>query len=163
MSTPTISEENYLKAIYKLSGNDQPVSTNVLARELGTSAASASDMLRRLSEKGYLVYKRYYGARMTEKGARLARSIIRKHRLWETFLVEKLQFGWEQVHEVAEQLEHVQHPLLIQRLDAYLGYPRYDPHGAPIPDAQGLDAPTEKGAPGHAGPTEDDADGRPTD
>jgi len=149
MSTPTISEENYLKAIYKLSGNDQPVSTNVLARELGTSAASASDMLR--------------GARMTEKGARLARSIIRKHRLWETFLVEKLQFGWEQVHEVAEQLEHVQHPLLIQRLDAYLGYPRYDPHGAPIPDAQGLDAPTEKGAPGHAGPTEDDADGRPTD
>jgi len=134
----TIAEENYLKAIYHLSeGGKKSVSTNDIAGEIQTKPASVSDMLRRLSEKQVIEYRKYYGLQITESGKQLALQTIRKHRLWEVFLVDKLQFAWDEVHEVAEQLEHIQSPLLIQRLDAYLNYPKFDPHGDPIPDEYG--------------------------
>ncbi|MCE2708269.1 MAG: metal-dependent transcriptional regulator [Bacteroidota bacterium] len=134
----TIAEENYLKAIYHLSeGGKKSVSTNDIAGEIQTKPASVSDMLRRLSEKQVIEYRKYYGLQITESGKQLALQTIRKHRLWEVFLVDKLQFAWDEVHEVAEQLEHIQSPLLIQRLDAFLNYPKFDPHGDPIPDEYG--------------------------
>lgn len=134
----TIAEENYLKAIYHLSdGGKKSVSTNDIAGEIQTKPASVSDMLRRLSEKHVIEYRKYYGLQITESGKQLALQTIRKHRLWEVFLVDKLQFAWDEVHEVAEQLEHIQSPLLIQRLDAFLNYPKFDPHGDPIPDEYG--------------------------
>ena len=132
------TEENYLKAIYHLStrGSDS-VSTNALASELDTSAASITDMMKKLSAKKLIRYERYRGVSMTERGSNDALNIIRKHRLWETFLVEKLGFKWDEVHEVAEQLEHVQSRLLIDRLDQFLGFPKADPHGDIIPDRNG--------------------------
>jgi DtxR family transcriptional regulator, Mn-dependent transcriptional regulator len=134
----TVAEENYLKAIYHLSdGGKKSVSTNDIAGEIQTKPASVSDMLRRLSEKHVIEYRKYYGLQITESGKQLALQTIRKHRLWEVFLVDKLQFAWDEVHEVAEQLEHIQSPLLIQRLDAFLNYPKFDPHGDPIPDEYG--------------------------
>ena len=134
----TVAEENYLKAIYHLSdGGKKSVSTNDIAAEIKTKAASVSDMLRKLGEKEVIEYRKYYGLQITETGKRLALQTIRKHRLWEVFLVEKLNFAWDEVHEVAEQLEHIQSPLLIQRLDAYLNFPKFDPHGDPIPDEFG--------------------------
>ncbi len=134
----TIAEENYLKAIYHLSeGGKKSVSTNDIAGEIQTKPASVSDMLRRLSEKQVIEYRKYYGLQITESGKQLALQTIRKHRLWEVFLVDKLQFAWDEVHEVAEQLEHIQSPRLIQRLDAFLNYPKFDPHGDPIPDEYG--------------------------
>lgn len=132
------SEENYLKAIYKLgSGHDSPVLTSAIADSLSTTAASVTDMLRKLSEKNLVEYERYKGARMTRKGEKLALSIIRRHRLWEVFLEEKLHFRWDEVHEMAEELEHISSDELISRLEAYLGHPRFDPHGDPIPDKNG--------------------------
>lgn len=134
----TVAEENYLKAIYHLSdGGKKSVSTNDIAAEIKTKAASVSDMLRKLGEKEVIEYRKYYGLQITESGKRFALQTIRKHRLWEVFLVEKLNFAWDEVHEVAEQLEHIQSPLLIQRLDAYLNFPKFDPHGDPIPDEFG--------------------------
>lgn len=134
----TTAEENYLKAIYHLSdGGKKSVSTNDIAAEINTKPASVSDMLRKLGEKEVIEYRKYYGLQITETGKRYALQTIRKHRLWEVFLVEKLNFAWDEVHEVAEQLEHIQSPLLIQRLDAYLNYPKFDPHGDPIPDEFG--------------------------
>jgi len=134
----TVAEENYLKAIYHLSdGGKKSVSTNDIAAEIKTKAASVSDMLRKLGEKEVIEYRKYYGLQITETGKRLALQTIRKHRLWEVFLVEKLNFAWDEVHEVAEQLEHIQSHLLIQRLDAYLNFPKFDPHGDPIPDEFG--------------------------
>ncbi len=134
----TSSEENYLKAILKLSQKeDGPVSTGALAAEMQTTAPSVTDMLRRLSEKQLATYEKYYGVQLTAKGVRVATALVRRHRLWEVFLTEKLGFAWDAVHDMAEQLEHVQHPELVERLDAFLGYPRFDPHGDPIPDAQG--------------------------
>lgn len=134
----TVAEENYLKAIYHLSdGGKKSVSTNDIAAEIKTKAASVSDMLRKRGEKEVIEYRKYYGLQITESGKRLALQTIRKHRLWEVFLVEKLNFAWDEVHEVAEQLEHIQSPLLIQRLDAYLNFPKFDPHGDPIPDEFG--------------------------
>ena len=134
----TIAEENYLKAIYHLSdAGKKSVSTNDLAAEMKNKPASVSDMLRRLGEKEVIEYRKYYGLQITESGKRLALQTIRKHRLWEVFLVEKLNFAWDEVHEVAEQLEHIHSPLLIQRLDAYLNFPKFDPHGDPIPDEFG--------------------------
>ncbi len=131
-------EENYLKAIYHLSLNGkQEVSTNALAEEMRTTPASVSDMIKKLSQKSVVSYKKYQGVNISEDGRRLALHVIRKHRLWEVFLVEKLNFTWDQVHEVAEQLEHIKSPLLIQRLDEFLGHPKYDPHGDPIPDEHG--------------------------
>ncbi|MDZ4679115.1 MAG: metal-dependent transcriptional regulator [Saprospiraceae bacterium] len=132
------TEENYLKAIFKLSEReDKPASTNAIAGEMSTSAASVTDMLRRLAEKGLIHYEKYRGVALTEKGNKLATGLIRKHRLWEVFLLEKLRFSWDEVHDMAEQLEHIQSPELVERLDEYLGRPKFDPHGDPIPDADG--------------------------
>jgi DtxR family Mn-dependent transcriptional regulator len=134
----TLSEENYIKAIFHLSlDREQSVSTNALAEEMETTAASVSDMLKKLAKKSLIEYKKYQGVYMTEQGRRLALNVIRKHRLWEVFLVDKLGFQWDEVHEIAEQLEHIQSPLLVNRLDQFLGFPRFDPHGDPIPDEHG--------------------------
>ena len=135
---PSAAEENYLKIIYHLSsGNDQKVLTNQLAQRINSTAASVTDMLSRLSDKKMVVYKKYYGVTLSEKGKKVAVSIIRRHRLWEVFLAEKLRFAWDEVHEIAEQLEHVSGNDLIERLDKFLGYPKIDPHGDPIPDSNG--------------------------
>lgn len=134
----TTAEENYLKAIYHLSdAGTKSVSTNDVAAEMKTKPASVSDMLRKLGDKEVIEYRKYYGVNITEEGKKRALQTIRKHRLWEVFLVEKLQFAWDEVHEVAEELEHIQSPLLIQRLDSYLNFPKFDPHGDPIPDEYG--------------------------
>ena len=134
----TFAEENYLKAIYHLSeAGKKVVSTNEIAYSLDTKASSVTDMLQRLATKGVLDYIKYKGVRISAKGMKAALMVIRKHRMWETFLVEKLKFNWDEVHEVAEQLEHIKSPLLIKRLDEFLGYPKFDPHGDPIPDENG--------------------------
>jgi DtxR family Mn-dependent transcriptional regulator len=134
----SFTEENYLKAIYKLSRKgDSGVSTNALAERMDTKASSATDMIKRLSTKKLVDHKKYQGVTLTEKGRKVAVDIIRKHRLWEVFLVEHLGFGWDEVHDVAEQLEHISSPLLVERLDRFLNHPKYDPHGGPIPDAEG--------------------------
>lgn len=137
---PSHTEENYLKAVYKLAEAEPAtagVSTNRIAAALATRAASVTDMLRRLAEKGLLNYEKYRGVQLTAEGQRLALATIRKHRLWEVFLVQQLGFNWDEVHEVAEELEHVQSPLLMRRLDAFLGHPVLDPHGDPIPAEDG--------------------------
>jgi len=134
----TSAEENYLKAIFKIAEKEPgPVLTNALAAEMGTSAASATDMLKRLSDKQLVAYEKYRGVTLSETGNRIATDLIRKHRLWEVFLVDKLGFAWDEVHFFAEQLEHIQGEHLSERLDDFLGHPRFDPHGDPIPDAQG--------------------------
>lgn len=134
----SLTEENYLKAIYHLSSSGtQSVSTNEIAKAMQTKAASVTDMVKKLSIKGLIYYQRYYGVNITPKGKSHALLIIRKHRLWETFLVQKLGFTWDEVHEVAEQLEHIQSARLIDKLDEYLGFPKVDPHGDPIPDQHG--------------------------
>jgi DtxR family Mn-dependent transcriptional regulator len=134
----TIAEENYLKAIYKLSvSSKNAVATNSIANEMSTSAASVTDMIRRLAEKEMVIYEKYKGVRLTEIGAEKAKGMIRNHRLWEVFLVEKLNFGWDEIHEIAEELEHIKSDELIERLDNFLGNPKYDPHGDPIPNAKG--------------------------
>jgi DtxR family Mn-dependent transcriptional regulator len=132
------TEENYLKAIYHLSlaGNEN-VTTNSIAAAMNTKAASVTDMLKKLSEKKLINYARYQGVSLTEEGITIAINIVRKHRLWEFFLVEKLQFKWDEVHELAEELEHINSIELIDRLDKFLGFPKYDPHGDPIPDING--------------------------
>lgn len=134
----SLTEENYLKTIYHLSdGGSKSVLTNELAEAMNTKAASATDMIKKLSAKEFISYEKYYGVNVTQKGKTEALLVIRKHRLWETFLVEKLGFSWDEVHEVAEQLEHINSPRLIQKLDEFLGYPTIDPHGDPIPDSKG--------------------------
>lgn len=134
----SFTEENYLKAIYKLlEKGEESVSTNALAEKLNNRAASVTEMLRRLAEKDLIHYKKYQGVSLTEKGRKVAIATIRKHRLWELFLVDKLGFKWDEVHEIAEELEHINSEELVARLDKYLGYPKHDPHGDPIPDAQG--------------------------
>ncbi|MGB0431393.1 MAG: metal-dependent transcriptional regulator [Bacteroidia bacterium] len=134
----TIAEENYLKAIYKLTPKgDTAVSTNSIANQISTSAASVTDMIRKLAEKNMVVYEKYKGVKLTQSGAEKAKMMIRNHRLWEVFLVEKLNFGWDAIHEIAEELEHINSDELIDRLDDFLGKPKYDPHGDPIPDASG--------------------------
>jgi DtxR family transcriptional regulator, Mn-dependent transcriptional regulator len=134
----TYAEENYLKAIYELTeAGKKSTSTNDISAWMKIKPASVSDMLRKLGEKTVIDYRKYYGVHMTEEGKKLALRIIRKHRLWEVFLVEKLKFSWDEVAEVADELEHVQSPTLIQRLDEYLGFPKFDPHGDPIPDEFG--------------------------
>ena len=132
------AEENYLKAILKLSGSpDGTVSTNAIAAQLETSAASVTDMLKKLSDKELITYQRYKGSALTDEGQRIATSLVRKHRLWEVFLVQSLGMTWDEVHEIAEELEHIQSDRLIDRLDHFLGHPKFDPHGDPIPNAQG--------------------------
>ena len=135
----SFAEENYLKAIYHLSsGGQNQVNTNAIAERLKTKPASVSDMIRKLSEKSVITYLKYQGVNVTKLGKKKALWVIRKHRLWEVFLVEKLNFHWDEVHEIAEQLEHIHSSLLISRLDEYLEYPKFDPHGDPIPDEDGI-------------------------
>ena len=134
----TLTEENYLKAILAISlSEDGKVSTNTIASEIGTSAASVSDMLKKLQEKKLIKYEKYKGVELSRTGEKKAINILRKHRLWESFLVNNLGFNWGEVHEVAEQLEHIKSSELIDRLDAYLSYPKFDPHGEPIPNKEG--------------------------
>lgn len=134
----TSSEENYLKAIYHLSITSlKGVSTNAIAKKLSTKASSVTDMIKKLADKNVLVYKKYQGVQLTIQGKKTAANIIRKHRLWEVFLVEKLNFSWDEVHDVAEQLEHIKSSKLVDEIDALLGFPKYDPHGDPIPDKEG--------------------------
>jgi DtxR family Mn-dependent transcriptional regulator len=132
-------EENYLKAIYKLSLSAKgAVSTSALAAEMEVQAASVTDMLKKLAAKELISYEKYYGVELSATGRDAAIRIVRKHRLWEVFLVEKLGFGWGEVHEIAEQLEHVKSEKLTDSLDAFLNYPQVDPHGDPIPDKDGV-------------------------
>ena len=131
------SEENYIKAIYHLQKEDGTVTTNELARELSTKPASVTDMMKKLRAKKLLHYEAYQGFRLSNEGKKVALNIIRRHRLWEYFLAEKLKFTWDEVHEVAEHLEHVSSKKLIDKLDEFLGFPRVDPHGDPIPDQDG--------------------------
>lgn len=132
------AEENYLKAIFAISEKEgKTASTNAIAALLSTTAASVTDMLKRLSDKHLISYEKYRGVQLSEEGVRLATILIRKHRLWEVFLVDKLGFAWDEVHALAEQLEHIQGEALVEKLDEFLGFPRFDPHGDPIPDAEG--------------------------
>ena len=137
-SNLSFTEENYLKAIYRLSDNGlESVNTNSLAESMNTTPASVNDMMKKLSNKNLIGYKKYKGATLLPNGKNSALHVIRKHRLWEVFLVEKLNFKWDEVHEIAEQLEHIKSPILVERLDQFLGHPTMDPHGDPIPDENG--------------------------
>ena len=141
----THSEENYLKAIYHLTVQlEAEVPTNAIAEMMETKASSVTDMLKKLADKALINYIKYQGVSLTEKGTHAAKMIVRKHRLWEVFLVEKLAFTWDEVHDIAEQLEHIKSEQLINKLDDFLGNPTEDPHGDPIPDAQGKITKTEK-------------------
>jgi DtxR family Mn-dependent transcriptional regulator len=134
----TISEENYIKVIYHLSlVSPKGVNTNAIAGMLDTKASSVTDMLKKLSEKELVSYQKYQGVTLTDKGFYSAKMIVRKHRLWEVFLVDKLNFSWDEVHEIAEELEHIKSEKLINKLDEFLGFPSFDPHGDPIPNAKG--------------------------
>lgn len=134
----TLSEENYLKTIFHLyDQHQQEVSTNAIAEVMNTKASSVTDMLKKLADKQLINYRKYQGVTLSEEGRSQAIAIIRKHRLWEVFLVEKLQFSWDEVHEIAEELEHIQSDKLIERLDAFLGFPKKDPHGDLIPNKEG--------------------------
>ena len=130
--------ENYLKTIYNLtSAKTQVVSNSDLSSRLGINPASVTESLKKLHELKYVIYEKSYGTRLTTSGTKLAVSIVRRHRIWETYLAKELGFGWEEVHEIAEELEHVRNDKLIQKLADILGNPRFDPHGDPIPDAKG--------------------------
>ncbi|MDX1828494.1 MAG: metal-dependent transcriptional regulator [Lutibacter sp.] len=134
----SFTEENYLKAIYKFSlVHEKGASTNSIAKALNTKASSVTDMLKKLAIKNLINYKKYYGVTLTEKGEQIAISIIRNHRLWEVFLVEKLNFKWDEVHDLAEELEHIKSEKLINNLDSFLNFPALDPHGDPIPTKNG--------------------------
>lgn len=141
----TLAEENYLKAIFHLELHlGSEISTNAIADRMDTKPSSVTDMVQKLAEKNMLVYRRYKGVQLTSEGKKLAANVVRKHRLWEVFLVDKLKFHWDEVHEIAEQLEHIQSEELIIRLDDFLGNPDFDPHGDPIPDENGILKRTEK-------------------
>ena len=132
------AEENYLKNIYSLQNEpDTIVSTNLLAEKMQAKASSITDMLKKLSFKNLVDYKKYQGVELTEKGEEIALKVIRNHRLWECFLVDKLQYNWEEIHDIAEQLEHVKSETLINNLEKFLNFPKFDPHGDPIPDKNG--------------------------
>ena len=134
------TEENYLKTLFGLSFSridKSEAGTNELAMELGVKPATANEMLKKLKEKKWVSYEKYGKISLTPKGKELAIQVVRKHRLWETFLHDKLEFTWDEVHDAAEQLEHVNSSKLIERLEKFLGYPKFDPHGDPIPNAKG--------------------------
>lgn len=132
------TEENYLKAIYSLAyANSNKVSTTLISEELKTKASSVTDMIKKLADKDLVHYKKYQGVSLTEIGQKIAVEIVRKHRLWEAFLVNKLNYNWDEVHEMAEQLEHIKSETLIDKLEAFLEFPTHDPHGDPIPDKDG--------------------------
>jgi len=135
----SFTEENYLKVIHRLSeATSEDISTNAVAELMQTKAASVTDMLRKLADKGWVNYQKYQGVRLSPAGEKIALSIVRKHRLWEVFLVDKMGFNWDEVHEIAEQLEHIESDELVQKLDVYLGFPKTDPHGDPIPNKEGI-------------------------
>ena len=135
----SFTEENYLKVIHRLSeATSEDISTNAVAELMQTKAASVTDMLRKLADKGWVNYQKYQGVRLSPAGEKIALSIVRKHRLWEVFLVDKMGFNWDEVHEIAEQLEHIESDELVKKLDAYLGFPKTDPHGDPIPNKEGI-------------------------
>jgi len=141
----TLTEENYIKAIFHLQNEIQAeVSTNAIADKVDTKPSSVTDMVKKLAEKHVLTYTKYKGVLLTQQGIEVAASIIRKHRLWEVFLVEKLNYHWDEVHVIAEQLEHIKSDTLIDRLDSFLDYPDFDPHGDPIPDKNGRIKPSSK-------------------
>ena len=131
------SEENYIKTIFHLQGEDGNVTTNELADRVKTKPASVTDMMKKLKSRKLVNYQPYKGFRLTPDGRKVALGIIRRHRLWEFFLAEKLKFKWDEVHEVAEYLEHVSSKKLVDKLDEFLGFPKFDPHGDPIPDTNG--------------------------
>jgi len=132
------AEENYLKAIYALQNElGMAINTNLIAKKINTKASSVTDMIKKLSVKKLLTYKKYQGVQLTDKGKKVALKVIRKHRLWEYFLVKKLNYRWDEVHEIAEQLEHIKSETLIDNLETFLKYPKFDPHGDPIPDKDG--------------------------
>ena len=134
----TQSEENYIKTIFQLEeAGKGKILTNAIAEKLETKASSVTDMIKKLQEKGLVTYKKYQGVNLTNTGKKAALELVRKHRLWETFLVKSLKFGWEEVHEIAHQLEHIQSDTLVEKLDAFLGFPETDPHGEPIPGRDG--------------------------
>jgi DtxR family Mn-dependent transcriptional regulator len=145
MSIHTFSEENYLKTIYNLHMQElSKITPTAISEALGNNPASVVDMIKKLTEKKLLEYQKAKGVKLTETGMNVAISIVRKHRLWESFLVQKLGYGWDEVHDIAEQLEHVHHPNLADKLDKFLGHPQYDPHGDPIPKANGDSAESYK-------------------
>lgn len=132
------TEENYLKAIYKINERDgKSANTNAISAAMNTTAASVTDMLKRLADKKFINYEKYKGVTLTTEGERTANTLVRKHRMWEVFLCDKLGYSWDECHDLAEQLEHIQSPDLIDRLDTFLGKPKFDPHGDPIPDREG--------------------------
>lgn len=134
----TSTEENYIKSIFHLSEDgDENISTNDIARSVNATAASVTDMLKKLKQKKIITYEKYQGVRLTNEGEKIAKSIVRKHRLWEVFLVEKLGYSWDKIHDIAEQLEHIRSEEMIDKLDKFLSFPKFDPHGDPIPDASG--------------------------
>lgn len=144
----TLTEENYIKAVYTIQHKNESgeVSVNEIAERMQTRPATVTDMLKKLSEKELVHYEKYKKVYLTDAGTKVALTILRKHRLWETFLYEKLNFSWDEVHEVAEQLEHIRSPKLIERMDEFLGFPEYDPHGDPIPKNNG-ELPVSKAIP----------------
>lgn len=134
----TLSEENYLKAIYHLGKQGSVgVNTNAIAEQMDTKASSVTDMIKKLAEKDLVNYVKYQGVSLTKSGRLTAATVVRKHRLWEVFLVDQLKFSWDEVHDIAEQLEHIKSEKLIDKLDEFLGHPKEDPHGDPIPDKNG--------------------------
>ena len=141
----THSEENYLKTIFHLSlETDKEISTNSIASKINSKPSSVTEMLKKMGDKSLVSYQKYKGVSLTELGQKTALKIIRKHRLWEVFLFDKLNFSWDEVHEIAEQLEHVHSDKLPQELDRFLDYPQHDPHGDPIPNRAGFIQYSEK-------------------
>jgi len=133
--------EDYLRSVYRLESREGKASNASLARELNITAAAVTDMLRRLADQGLLTYTKYQGSSLTEAGREIATNVTRRHRLWEVFLIQHLGFGWDEVHDIADELEHISSETLIDRLDEFLGFPKYDPHGDPIPTKEGIVAP----------------------
>ncbi|HEY8895126.1 MAG TPA: metal-dependent transcriptional regulator [Niastella sp.] len=131
------TEENYLKALWNITSNKGEASVNELSKQLDIKMPTVNSMMKRLAEKGLVIYESYKPLKLTEKGKKQAALIIRKHRLTEMYLVEKMGFGWEQVHDIAEQIEHIQSPAFFEKMDELLGFPKIDPHGSPIPDKNG--------------------------
>ena len=134
----SLVEENYLKALFHLSKNGKgDVNVKDLSKHLGIKMPTVNSMMKKLAEKDLVIYESYKPLRLADKGILKASLIVRKHRLTEMFLVEKMGFGWEQVHEIAEQIEHIQSPIFFDKMDEILNYPKFDPHGSPIPDKEG--------------------------
>ena len=138
MKMPTVSKENYLKSIYSLNlTNGESVTTSQVAQKLEITNAATSEMARKLAKQGYLNYEKYKGVELTEKGKKVALQIIRRHRLWEVFLIKVLGLSWSEVHDEAEKLEHNTSEVLINKIDEHLDFPEFDPHGHPIPNKHG--------------------------